>query len=145
MPAIQETWVLFMGWEDPPEKEMWTQSSILAWKIPWTEEPGGLQSMGSQRVQHDWATEPPAQLDYFATVWILFWNSLPSLLDILVIFKSLSTLYIILPVWSALLVYNFKTTFNEEEFVFCHSSKPFLTQFVISYCDTSIIHVLCHH
>ena len=40
----------FLGWEDPPEEEMATHSSILAWKIPWTEKPGGLQSMGSQRV-----------------------------------------------------------------------------------------------
>ena len=46
LPAVQETWVQFLGWEDPPEKEMATHSSTLAWKIPWTEEPGGLQSMG---------------------------------------------------------------------------------------------------
>ena len=44
-----------LGWEDPLEKEIATQSSILAWKTPWTEEPGGLQSMGSQRVRQDWA------------------------------------------------------------------------------------------
>jgi len=48
LPAMQETWVPSLGWEDPLEKEMATQSSILAWEIPWTEEPGGLQSMGSQ-------------------------------------------------------------------------------------------------
>ena len=47
-PAMQETRVQFLGWEDPLEKEMATHSSILAWRIPWTEEPGGLQSMGSQ-------------------------------------------------------------------------------------------------
>ena len=52
-PAMQETWVLSLGWEDPLEKEMTTHSSILAWKIPWTEEPGGLQSTGSQRVIGD--------------------------------------------------------------------------------------------
>ena len=46
LPAMQETWVPSLGWEDPREKEMATHSSILAWKIPWTEEPGGLQSMG---------------------------------------------------------------------------------------------------
>ena len=46
LPAIQETWVQFLGWEDPLEKEMATHSSILAWRIPWTEEPGRLQSMG---------------------------------------------------------------------------------------------------
>ena len=47
-PAVQETWVRSLGWEDPLEKEMPTHSSILAWRIPWTEEPGGLQSMESQ-------------------------------------------------------------------------------------------------
>ena len=52
LPAMQETWVPSLGWEDPLEKEMATHSSTLAWKIPWTEEPGGLQSMGSQRVRH---------------------------------------------------------------------------------------------
>ena len=48
LPAVQETRVLSLGWEDPLEKEMATHCSILAWKISWTEEPGGLQSMGSQ-------------------------------------------------------------------------------------------------
>ena len=52
-PAIRETWVWSLGREDPLEKGMATHSSILAWRIPWTEEPGGLQSMGSQRVRHD--------------------------------------------------------------------------------------------
>ena len=50
--AVQETQVRSLGQEDPLEKEMVTHSSILAWRIPWTEEPGGLQSMGSQRVRH---------------------------------------------------------------------------------------------
>ena len=53
LPAILETWVRFLGREDPLEKEMATHPSILAWKIPWAEEPGGLQSMGSQRVGPD--------------------------------------------------------------------------------------------
>ena len=48
-----ETWVRSLGWEEPLEKEIATHSNILAWKLPWTEEPGGLQSMGSQRVGHD--------------------------------------------------------------------------------------------
>ena len=52
-PAMQETWVRSLDWEDLLEKDMATHSSILACKIPWTEEPGGLQSMGSQRVGHD--------------------------------------------------------------------------------------------
>ena len=54
LPAMWETQVRFLGWEDPLEKEMATHSSTLAWKIPWME-PGRLQSMGSQRVGHDWA------------------------------------------------------------------------------------------
>ena len=53
LPAMQETWVHSLGGEDPLEKEMATYSSTRAWKIPWTEEPGGLQYMGSRRVRHD--------------------------------------------------------------------------------------------
>ena len=53
LPAMWETRVQSLGWEDPLEKGMATHSSILAWRIPWTKEPGGLQSMGSQRVGHD--------------------------------------------------------------------------------------------
>ena len=56
LPAMPETWVQSLGQEDPLEKGMATHSSILSWRIPWTEEPGKLQSMGSQRVGHDWAT-----------------------------------------------------------------------------------------
>ena len=48
LPAMQETWVHFLGWEDPLEKEMATFSSLLTWRIPWTEEPGSLQSRGLQ-------------------------------------------------------------------------------------------------
>ena len=54
--AMQETWIWSLGWEDPLEKEMAIHSSTIAWEIPWTEDPGRLQSMGSQRVRHDWAT-----------------------------------------------------------------------------------------
>ena len=53
---MRETWVWSLGQEDPLEKEMATHSSIHAWKIPWTKEPGGLQSMGSQRIGHNWVT-----------------------------------------------------------------------------------------
>ena len=56
LPAMQETWVRSLSQEDPLEKEMATHSSILAWRIPWMEEHGGLQSTGSQRVRHDQAT-----------------------------------------------------------------------------------------
>ena len=53
LPAMWETWVRSLGQEDPLEKEMATHSSTLAWRIPWMEEPSGLQSTGSQRVGHD--------------------------------------------------------------------------------------------
>ena len=56
LPALQATWVRSLGWEDPLKKGMATHSSSLAWRIPRTEEPGRLQSTGSQRVGHDWAT-----------------------------------------------------------------------------------------
>ena len=56
LPAVWETWVWSLGWGDALERETATHSSILAWRIPWTEEPGRLQSMGSLRVKHDWAT-----------------------------------------------------------------------------------------
>ena len=56
LPAMRETRVQSLGWEDPLKKEMATHSSILAWRIPWTKEPGRLQSKGSQRVRQDWAT-----------------------------------------------------------------------------------------
>ena len=56
LPAMPETWIWSLGWEDPLEKRTAIHSSILTWRIPWTEEPGRLQSMGSQKVEHDWAT-----------------------------------------------------------------------------------------
>ena len=52
-PAMQETWIRYLGWEDSLEEEMATHSSLLAWKISWTEEPGRLQTMGLPRVGHD--------------------------------------------------------------------------------------------
>ena len=61
LPAMQETQVQSLGQEDPLEEEMAIHSSILAWRIPWTEEPGRLQSMGSQRAGHNLATKKPKQ------------------------------------------------------------------------------------
>ena len=63
-PAMQETWVQSLGWEDPLEEGKATHSSVLAWRIPWTEEPDRLQSMGSQRVGHDQATKHSTTLIY---------------------------------------------------------------------------------
>ena len=61
LPAMQETRVRSLDWEDLPEKEMATHSRILAWRIPWTEEPGGLQSRGLQRVRYDLVTKQQQQ------------------------------------------------------------------------------------
>ena len=64
-PAKQEKQVQSLGWEDPLKKEMATHSSILVWEIPWTEEPGGLWSLGSQRVRHDCAIRPIMEVSHF--------------------------------------------------------------------------------
>ena len=61
-PAMQETRIQSLGWEDPLEKGMASHSSILAWRIPWTEEPVGLQSVGLQIVGHDWETNTPISI-----------------------------------------------------------------------------------
>ena len=53
LPAMRQTWVRSLGWKDSLEEEMATHSSVVAWRIPWTEEPGGLQAMGLQRVRHN--------------------------------------------------------------------------------------------
>ena len=57
LPAMQETQLRSLGWKDPLEEEMATHSSILAWRIPWTEEPGRFQPLGLQKLEHDLATE----------------------------------------------------------------------------------------
>ena len=62
LPAMQEIWVWSLGWEDPLEGGMVTHPSILVWRFPWTEEPGGLQSMELQRVGHNWATKHSTQV-----------------------------------------------------------------------------------
>ena len=78
--AMRETQVRSLGWEDPLEKEMATHSSILAWKIPCSEEPGKLGSMESQRVRHDWATSlSPSLYSHFGTSqMVLVVKNLPS-------------------------------------------------------------------
>ena len=67
-PTMQETWVWSLGWKDPLEEDKATHSSILAWRISWTEEPGGLQSKGSQRIGHDWATKHSIQCCIYGVV-----------------------------------------------------------------------------
>ena len=98
LPAAQEIQVRILGQEDPLEKEMATHSSILAWRIPWTEESGGLQSMGSQRLLHNLATEqqqsykssglPPLNLTLSLTLRTLpltshFWHRHPRIFAII--------------------------------------------------------------
>ena len=67
LPTMRETRVPTLGWEDLLEKEMAIHSSILAWRIPWTEKPGRLQSMGSQRAKHDWVTSLSLMNSVFCT------------------------------------------------------------------------------
>ena len=69
LPVMQETQVQSLGWDNPLEKEMATHSSTLAWKISWTEESGRLQSMGSQRVRHDWATSLSLSVESWRPPW----------------------------------------------------------------------------
>ena len=75
-PAMQETWVWSLGWEHPLEEEMATLSSMLAWRIPWTEEPGGLQSMWSQRAGHEWVANIHTSICISATwgQYPVFWH-----------------------------------------------------------------------
>ena len=70
LPAMRETQVWSLGWENPLEKGMALHSSTPAWRIPWTEKPGGLQSMGSQRVRHDWATSISLHFIYGIYIYI---------------------------------------------------------------------------
>ena len=72
MQETQEAWVRFLGQKDPLREEMATHSCILAWKIPWTEGPGRLQSMGLQRVGHDWATELNCYVCFCADLFLFF-------------------------------------------------------------------------
>ena len=75
LPPMRETQLRSLGREDPLEKEMVIHSSILAWRIPWTEKPGRLQSTGSQRVGHDWATSLTHQQEDFLSI-LLFYHQL---------------------------------------------------------------------
>ena len=71
LPAMWEIWVWSLGWEDPLKEGMATHSSTLAWRIPWTEVPGRLQSLALQRVGHDWAIKHTSV--HWVTGWILYW------------------------------------------------------------------------
>ena len=72
-PAVWETWVWSLGWEDSLEEEMATHSSILSWRIPQTEEPGRLQSTGSQRGRHNWSNYTHTHTQDFPPAWISTW------------------------------------------------------------------------
>ena len=89
LPIMQETWVRSLGREDPLKKEMATHSSTLAWKIPWTEKPERLQSMGSQRIGHDWVTS----LSFF-----LYCTA--SLLLLLLLFNHFSPVRLSVTLWT---------------------------------------------
>ena len=104
--AVQETWVLSLSQEDPLEKGMATHFSILAWEIPWTEEPSGVQSMESQRVGHDWVTNMftlsvLANFFFFFFLFFFFFDTFPASVYQLVLkqmLRILSCYYIIAPI-----------------------------------------------
>ena len=112
-----------LGWEDPLEKEMATHSSILAWRIPWTEEPGGLQSTGSQRVEYSWVTSLSFFLSlttYCGYTWFYTSVFFHSLLTVCVD-DFLSLLYVFLYQWafsSHIFLSLFMDFFHLEIFVF---------------------------
>ena len=119
LPALQRTWVLPLGGEDPLEKGMATHSSILAWRAPWTEEPGGLPSMGSQRVGHVWASNTftcfPNQACYVPGYTIIPQLLLFELFQVIrsSVFEETSTSYHLLV--SRLKMCAFPTTFGAKD------------------------------
>ena len=97
--TMRETWVPSLGWEDLLEKEMAIHSSTIAWKIPWTEEPGRLQSMRSQSVGHDWATSLSLSV-YSCHLFLISYASVSSLLFLSFIIPTLAcTIRLITPVF----------------------------------------------
>ena len=85
LPVIQETWVWSLSQEDTPKKEMAIHSSILARRIPWTEEPGGLQSMWSQRVRHNWVTNTfRAFQEVIKVTWVIGMRPWSNKIDVLI-------------------------------------------------------------
>ena len=95
LPTMQETWVWSLDQEDPLEEEMATHSSILAWRISWTEEPGWLQSTGSQKVGHDWVTEHTHTQTHIFVHLFCFLDSTYKWTHTVFIFLCLSSLSII--------------------------------------------------
>ena len=89
LPEMQETWVESLVWKDPLEEGMATPCSILVWRIPWTEEPGGLQSLGLHRVRHNWMTNTSTCLRHYLHVLCVLilnlssWNKCGRLIPIL--------------------------------------------------------------
>ena len=129
--------VLFLGWKDPLQEEMATHSSILACRIPWTEEPGGLQSMGSWRVGHDWATDAAERLSMhqlhhccfytcFQTYWA--WNKDTVILYVHSIIEDTEAqplvqdahMWLCMPcMWTNLRDWKRKLTFTSSKFTTC--------------------------
>ena len=123
LPAMWETWVRFLDQEDPLEKEMATHSSVLSWKIPWTEEPGRLQSMGSQRVRHVWATSLHITETTSFTVGKTFIGH--SVLFIKIVW-AIEIFWLIFLLWSNHFLppyfFNWRIIALRDFVVFCHTS-----------------------
>ena len=125
---MQETWVRSLGQEDPLEEEMATQSSMIAWKIPWTEEPDGLQSIGLHRVGHDWRDLASVQ-------------TLPSYFFSRYSFSGLAILPLILQIWK----YNPITlNFSQLRSTSCIWISTYFYSFLFSIKLTSTVHRPTH-
>ena len=130
---MQVTQVWSLVWEDSLEKEMATCSSILAWKIPWTEEPGGLQSMGSQTVGHDWASTLSTDTCILSNIiklfpifiFLLYWFSPMGL----VLFNESFTMKILCIIFSVV-----HTKFYHDHFCHCESSFVSSSNYPRFYC-----------
>ena len=107
MQETQETWVWSLGGEDPLEEGMATHSSILAWKTPWTDEPGGLQSIVSQRVAHNWNTLAHILIEVYKVTLNVFSINPPFLLQLLFTLSILCSL---------LFIYFFAASFQMKSF-----------------------------
>ena len=113
LPAMQEMWVQSLDREDPLKKGIATLSSILAWRIAWTEEPGRLQSMGSQRVRHNWATKTSTSMDilHFVYPFINWWIHFP-LLEMWILFMNNAAMnvHVQVSVWAHIFIFLWYTS-----------------------------------
>ena len=116
LPAMRETWVQSLGREDPLKKEMAANSSILAWRTPWMEEPGGLQSSGSQRAGHEWATSlSHLQFSSVAQSYLTLWDPMDCSTPGFPVHQQLLWLYIYAYKYANIIIFFLCTKYLKEK------------------------------